>query len=317
MNLPQRIPTALPFHFAPDLTGSDQWEATAKRQTFRHSYVNVGPEELAIQIRYDRFVPMVLPSSELPIWVILVKKDATEYDMATPIGHANVTSLFTFNQFTFDFGSGDVDFIEFYGNSDINQATSITVNDGSPTTSTWGNWVVNGGLYYLILEFADTTRAYSELFQLEDFPEFGQDPDQCYSRTRIEAVSNCPLDDMPPTVRASQKLFINAPTSKPEYSYENQPAKNGKGEEKLLWTKVKKRWKITFYAIETVCDFCAMLPLYAQSPTGVFITDTYGVSGPVKDVTVEVTWPDETNDCMGLVEIGFTRTFADYMDCCE
>lgn len=317
MNIPQRLPTALPFHYAPDLTGSDQWEATAKRQTFRHSYCNLPPEEMAVQVRYDRMIPMVLPSSTEPTLIMLVKKDATDYDAATPIGQADITALISFDPFVFNFGSGDVDFIEYTGSADINIFAAITANDGSPMLSSWTDWVVDGGLYYLILEFADTTRAYSELIQISSFPEFGQDPDQCYSRTRIEAVSTCPLDDMPPTFFASQKLFVLSPTSRPEYEYEDEPAKNGKEEEKILWTKVKKRWRISFYAIETVCDFCAMLPLYAQSVNGVFITDTYGVSGPVKDVTVNVSWPDETNDCLALVEITFTRTFADYMDCCN
>lgn len=317
MNIPQRLPTALPFHFVPDLTGSDQWVATAKRQTFRHSYCNISDQEAAIQVRFDRLLPMVLPSDSLPVSILLVKKDAEDYDGATPVGHADITPLVTFSPFTFDFGSGDVDFIEYAGSSDINQATSIDTFDGSPDTSTWADWVENGGFYFFILEFADATRAYSELIQISDFPEFGQDPDQCYSRTRIEATSNCPLDDMPPLPFATQKLFVLAPTSRPEYEYTNEPATDGKEEEKMLWTKVKKRWKISFYAIETVCDFCAMLPLYAQSENGLFITDTYGVGGPVKDVTVEVSWPEETNDCLALVEIGFTRTFADYMDCCN
>lgn len=317
MNIPQRLPTALPFHYVTDLTGSDQWEATSKRQAFRHSYCNLAPEEIAIQVRYDRMIPMVLPSETAPTLIMLVRKDAEGFDEATPVGHADITPLLTFDPFTFDFGSGDVDFIEYTGNADINQATSIDTFDGSPGTSNWADWVDDGGLYFLILEFADTTRAYSELIQISSFPEFGQDPDQCYSRTRIEAVSNCALDDMPPTNFATQKLFVLAPTSKPEYEYTNKPQKNGKEEEKILWSKVKKRWKISFYAIETVCDFCAMLPLYSQSTTGVFITDTYGVTGPVKDVTVDVSWPDEGNDCLALVEIGFTRTFADYMDCCD
>jgi hypothetical protein len=317
MNIPQRLPTALPFHYVTDLAGSDQWVATAKRQTFRQSYCNLPPEEMAVQVRYDRMIPMVLPSETAPVSILLVKIDAEDYDGATPVGHADITPLLTFDPFVFDFGSGDVDFIEYPGNADINQATSIDTFDGTPGTSTWAGWVDDGGLYFLILEFADTTRAYSELIQISEFPEFGQDPDQCYSRSRIEAVSNCPLDDMPPTFFAPQKLFVLSPTSRPEYEYQDEIATDGKEQEKALWTKVKKRWRLSFYAIETVCDFCAMLPLYAQSDTGVFITDTYGVSGPVKDLTVNVSWPDETNDCLALVEITFTRTFADYMDCCN
>lgn len=316
MNIPQRIPTALPFHYVPDLTGSDQWAATAKRQTFRHSYCDISDQEAAVQVRFERFLPMVLPSETEPTLIMLVKKDATDYDAATPIGHADVTALFSFDPFVFDFGSGGVDFIEYPGSADINIFAAITANDGTPVLSSWTDWVVNGGFYFLILEFADTTRAYSELIQIYDFPEFGQDPDQCYSRTRIEAVSNCPLDDMPPTFFAPQKLFVLSPTSKPEYEYEDEPAKDGKENEKLLWIKVKKRWKLEFYAIETVADFCAMLPVYAQSANGVFITDTYGVSGAVKDLTCAVSWPEDTNDCLALVQITFTRTFADYMDCC-
>jgi len=316
MNLPQNLPTALAF-WGGTGTGSSQWIEAASKQSFRLSYCNIEPKDLAIESRYDRLLPWVVerPTSDLPTDILLFQKDATGYDTVTPKGYADITALITPINFQYD----SREFIEFAGSGDINQATSIGVQPlvGIATTSTWADWVENGGLYYIVLVFADGVRLYSQLIQFNDFPEFSETPDnECTSRIRIECVNTCEIGGIPPVVFASQKLFLYYPTSKPEYPFEKSVAVDGNKEEKIIWAKVKKRWKISFYAVETVADFCALLPLYGAIPTGVNITDTYNVQSPVTDVEVEISWPEETNDCLALITISFSREYVNFDGCC-
>lgn len=319
MNTPQNLPSALPFWGAAPtsgLTGSDDWAVAAAKQTFRMSYCNVDPRYIALQCRYDRMLPFIVerPTTDTPTVIYLAEKDATEYDGASPVGAADITSLLTLGTFDFD----GKHYIEHPGQLDISQGTSIDVlTAAGPITSSWGAWVKPGGLYYLILEFADTTRLYSELLQIEDFPELSEIPDsECASRIRIECVNNCAVGDLPPVSQAAYKLFIYHPTSQPSYILDKSVATDGKKQEKLMFATVKKRWRIAFYAPETVADFCSLIPLFSANPFGVVITDQYGVSGAVKDIEVDVSWPGEMGDCLALIEIFFTRDYTAFENCC-
>lgn len=71
-----------------------------------------------------------------------------------------------------------------------------------------------------------------------------------------------------------------------------------------------------FNATEAVADFCSLIPLFSTNDSGVYITDTYGVSGPVKDLEVEISWPEEFGGCLAKVDLYFTRDFTDFENCC-
>ncbi len=319
MNLPQNLPTAVPF-FGKHGAGADadQWYIDSRKQTFRHSYCNVEPEAIAIQSRYDRLLPFVIKkdTSSSLIAVLLVEKNATGFDTVNINGHADITALVTVNTITHD----GQDYFEFAGGVDINQATAFdanSVDDPTPITTNWADWVQPNGLYYLIILLANGTRFYSELLQVVDFPEFSEIPDdRCLSRVRIECTNTCEIGGIPPVVFASQKLFIDYPTSKPTYPFKEERGEDGNGNEKLYWRNTKKRWTVSFYAIETIADFCSLLPSYAAIPTGVNITDTYGVQSAVTDVEVEISWPEETLACLALISISFTRDFVAFNACC-
>jgi len=314
MNIPQNLPCAFPFWHTPETTGSANWVATAQKQTFRHSYCeNVPLEEIAIQVRYDRLIPMIAEVGTAPTDVFLCEHDALSYDEALVIGAANITDLMTFDAYTQD----GRDFIEFTGNADVNQATAIDVlTQAGLIASTWAGWVRDGGLYYIILQFADETRLYSELIQIVDFPEFPVKPDTCTSRLRIECVNNCPIGDLPSTNFAPHKIFIKDPTSQPTYITEKSVATNGKRQERITWAGVKKRWKVSFKVTEPVADFCSLIPLFSTDSSAILITDTYGVSGEVSDLEVEISWPEELGGCLANVDLFFTRDFTDFENCC-
>mgnify|MGYP006314250181 FL=1 len=314
MNIPQNLPCAFPFWHTPVLTGSANWIATAQKQTFRHSYCeNVPLTEIAIQVRYDRLIPMIAEVGAVPTDVFLCEYDALSYDEALVIGAANITDLMTFDAYTQD----GRDFIEFTGNADVNQATAIDVlTQAGLIASTWAGWVRDGGLYYIILQFADETRLYSELIQIVDFPEFPVTPDTCTSRLRIECVNNCPIGDLPSTNFAPHKIFIKDPTSQPTYITEKSVATNGKRQERITWAGVKKRWKVSFNVTEPVADFCSLIPLFSTDSSAILITDTYGVGSEVSDLEVEISWPEELGGCLANVDLFFTRDFTDFENCC-
>ena len=87
---------------------------------------------------------------------------------------------------------------------------------------------------------------------------------------------------------------------------------DGNDEDIDLWVRMDKRYKVTFYAVETVADFIATVPLYST----INFTDQYGFQGPVKDFTYQITWPEDQKGCLALVEITFTREYIAQTGCC-
>lgn len=317
MNIPQNLPVAVPLWGAGG-TGDDNWKAAAAKQTFRMNYCAEIPDDLiALQCRYDRMLPLLaeLPTAMLPTVIYLAEKGATDYDTATPVNAADVTDLIEFSAYEYE----GTQFIEYPGQIDINQAASITaVTNAGPVTTTWGAWVKDGGFYYLILEFPDTTRLYSELLKIVDFPETSEVPDnECLSRVRIECVNNCPIGPVPPVSLAAQKVFTYFVLTEPSYLYEKSPSVNGKKQERIDWALVKKRWKLTIFGTETLADFCSLLPLYSANEAAVYISDQWGVGSSVQDVEVEVSWPDELKGCLAKIDIYFTRDYIDSENCCQ
>ena len=295
--IPQNLITALPF-----------WDLKEK-QTFRQSFCegNLG----YIECRYDRMLPFtVLHTPETsPSSIYLVQKDG---ERALKIDGLLADSTTT---------DGGLGYIFFDGALDINQATSVTEysNGGdNPTTwdvfgsTTWADWVCDGGFYYIEMAVG-SERYYSELMRISDFPEFSENPAvDTLSRIRIEGTNICAIGDLPATLNAN-KLFIDAKTSSPEYLIEKEVATDGNEEETAVWVKFKKRYKVTFLAIETVIDWVASLPLYGGN---VNISDQYGFQGVVTDIEVDVSWPDDFGGCVAQVELSFSREYFSQTGCC-
>jgi len=295
--VPQNLITALPI-----------WDKKEK-QTFRQSYC--GGSIGAIECRYDRIVPWTImhTPAATPNFVYLVQKDGQQA--------IKVDGLISINTQTV----GGIGYVYFEGGTDINQATSVTKysNGGdNPTTwdsagsTTWGNWVCEGGEYYL--EFSiGSNRYYTELMRLSDFPEFSDDPtNNTTTRVRIEGTNICPVGNLPAALNAN-KLFIEGKTADPEYLLEKDVAKDGQEEESPVWVKYKKRYKVTFHVIETVADWVASLPLYGGN---VNVTDQYGTQETVSDITVEITWPEEFNGCLAQIEFTYSITYLSQTGCC-
>ena len=289
--VPQNLISALAF-----------WDAK-ENQTFRRSYC--GSDIGAILCRYDRLLPFIImhTPAAAPNFVYLVQEDGTRA--------INLGPLITVNSATI----GGVGYLFYEGSSDINQSTSVTqyTADGdvwdSFGSTTWGNWVCDGGKYYIEVS-AGSSRYRSELMQISDFPEEGAGSGTL-KHTRIEAINSCPVGNMPASM-VSHKLFIEGHLNDPAYLFDKEVAKDGQEEEAPVWVKFKKRYKITFLAIETVADFMASLLLYDL----VLVTDLNGWKNEVTDKEVDVSWPEDSNGCVAQIEFSFSITYLSQTGCC-
>lgn len=296
--IPHNLLTALPF-----------WDKM-KKQSFRQPYA--GTDIGAIECRYDRMLPFTIKHTPAaaPNFIYLVRKDG--------LRAINFGTLISASNTTVD-GKG---YIFYSAGSDHNQATSITEYsaDGSnPTiwdvygTTTWADWVCDGGLYYLEISIG-SSRYYSELMRISDFPETTADPtNPNVSRVKIEGTNLCAVGDLPATLNAN-KLFIDGNTSDPQYVLEKEVAKDGQDEESPVWVKLKKRYRVRFHAIEPVADWVASLPLYGDN---VNLTDQYGYQAAITDIEVDVSWPEQFNGHLALVEMSYTITYLSQTGCCS
>lgn len=279
------------------------WNAK-ENQTFRQSYC-ANNDAVAILCRRDRFLPFILKhaTGTTPNFIYLVQQDGERaINLATLIGDT-----------TEDIG--DYAYTYNLGQVDINQATSVVQYsaDGDAWdvfgSTTWGNWICEGGKYYIEISVGGE-RWRSELLVISDFPELGAGDGQL-KHTRIQAANNCAIGDIPPSIM-EQKLFIEGPPDDPDYITEKEVKTDGQEEETSLWVKVSKRYKITFLAIETVCDWLATVPMYST----ILVTDPYGWQVPVKNVEVEISWPEEHGGCLAQVEFSYEITYISGTGCC-
>lgn len=293
MYINQVIPTALPIF------------PSIKLQSFRLNNC-MGLDTMgAIQMRKQRFLPWLIqrPTAAVPTGIFLVKKGDLE--------SANVTSMFS-GMTSFTDAESGLKYATYPGSSNINVNTSVNVTiDDALATMTYNEFVCSGDFFYFRFQFG-ADKHYSELLQIVDFPEFSDDPNSDLARIRIEAVNSCAIGEIPVTNFTPQKIFLNTLAEEPDYESEFKMKENGQKEERPLWAKVKKKYKIRAYCYESVCDFLNILPLFPV----VNITDECGLQSPVYDIEAKTTWPDEGNKCLALVEITFAREFIPKTDCC-
>lgn len=290
--VPQNLITALPI-----------WDAKEK-QTFRLA----GNTDGSIECRYDRMLPWTILRSPAatPTYVYLVKKDG--------LTALSITALLSMSSSTED-GNG---YAYFEASVDINQASAqtdyrwISGAWSANTTKTWAQFVEAGAEYYLEFSFSGT-KFYSELMRINDFPESADLSESCIgSRVKIEGTPLCAVGDLPASLNVN-KLYIDANTSDPQYIIEREVAKDGQEEETAVWVKMKKRYNITFHAIETVVDWLHSLVLYGGN---VSVTDQYGFQSTIADIEIETSWPEEFNGWLAEVKFSYTVTYLSGTGCC-
>lgn len=290
--VPQDLPLPLAF-----------WN-NKEKQFFRRHYC-AGKDDLgAVQCRYDRMLPWAIKGQAgAPTYVYLVERDGQNA--------LDITSLLTLTNETVD----AISYCLHGGSLDISQAAAATEYGWNGTTwiakgaKTWATWVEAGGLYYLEVKFGSAIY-YSELMQVEDFPEFASEPSGCTEpRLRVECVNNCAVGAVPAFGAYAPKFFVVGETSQPEYLVEKQVSTDGEEEEQVVWAKAKKRYKIVFLGTETMADFVSTMPLFST----VNITDQNGFQATVTDVTFRISWED---DCLAQIEIAYSVVHVSQAFCC-
>jgi hypothetical protein len=275
-----------------------------EKQTFRQAKGTEG----ALPCRYDRILPFAIKRTPAaaPTYIYLVKSDDSVA--------LNITSLLTIDTVTVD----GVGFAYWAYGSDHSQVSAVQDYRwiagawSANTTKTWAQFVEEGEHYYLEVSFSGT-KFYSELMRISDFPETTTDPSSdCGSYIRIEGANTCAVGDLPAALNM-QKLFIEGKTSDPEYLVEKDVAPDGQDEDTALWVKLKKRYKITFHAIEPVVDWLTTLPLYGDF---VNVVDQYGYQAVIRDIVVEVTWPQDFGGWLAQVEFSYSITYITTTGCC-
>ena len=274
-------------------------------QYFRRHYCQGKDQFSAVNCRYDRLLPwMVKNQSGAPAYIYLVQRDS---QLAL-----DITGLITTLNGTYD---GE-DFCFSEGATDHNGAMVVdrlTWNGSAWVASaseSWNTFVTNSGYYYLEINFGGATY-YSDLMKITDFPEFSDDPTGCSEpMVRIECTSACPVGEVPPL--GVQKLFVTGETSDPEYSLDIEAAKDGNDVSSALWAKSKKRYSIKFYGVETVADFISTIPLYSV----VNITDQTGFQTPVRDIDFKISWPEDQDGCLALIELSYAVQYINQTFCC-
>lgn len=295
--VPQNLITALPF-----------WDKMEK-QTFRQSF---GAGLGDIECRYDRMLPFTVMHTPIasPNFIYLVRKDG--------LRAINIGALISVTTATHD-GKG---YLYYAAGTDHNQSTSITEYSGdtsdNPTTwdvfgsTTWANWVCDGGEYYLEISIG-LARYYSELMRISDFPEQTADPtNENLARVRIEGTNLCVIGDLPAALNVN-KIFLDAKTSDPQYEIEREVAKDGQEEEFAVWAKMKKRYNITFHAIESVVDWLHSLVLYGDN---VSVLDQYGFQASISDIEIKTTWPEDFDGWLARVDFSYSISYFSATGCC-
>lgn len=290
----QNLPASLPIW--------DNW----RKQTFRMPFCGGSPV-VNMWARNDRILPwIIMGETAEPDYVYLVNEATTNA--------LNITDLLTI----LTGSEGGNDYVYFEGSEDINQSADCEERNGwngstwttTPGDNTYGAFVQCGYSYYLEFKFG-SNYYYSELFTIRDFGEFSDNPtSEDFTFCRIDAATSCMIDDMPPL--GVQKLFVPGYTVEPEYPVDETVSTDGMKRKKVLSAVMSKRYKLRWFAPESVADFCATLPLY----TTVTITDQYGLQTAVRDVEFRPSWgEDNGNGCACLCELSFTRDFISF-ECC-
>lgn len=99
-------------------------------------------------------------------------------------------------------------------------------------------------------------------------------------------------------------VFLDTDIGRPDYNVLIEEQENGEGVPIMDYGRVQKIPQIQCYVPEYLADALSLLPLHSN----VRMTYTNGLyAGLVRNVSVNVEWDSENNDCMALVTISFQQ----------
>lgn len=99
-------------------------------------------------------------------------------------------------------------------------------------------------------------------------------------------------------------VFLDTDIGRPDYNILEEGAENGDGVFIKDYSRLQKAPQIQCYVPEYLADALSLLPLHSN----VRMTYTNGLyAGLVRNVSVNIEWDSENNDCMALVTISFQQ----------
>lgn len=132
---------------------------------------------------------------------------------------------------------------------------------------------------------------------------------------KLEWWNSCDLGRIYYQGGFKNKLFLDASIGRPDYAYEAEEQQDGDGAAVKNYEKLEKLYKIETYQPEYVVD--ALQAMQLHDNIRISLTDG-SYSSTIRNVKVNATWEDISNQCMALVEITFQQDDQIIRDnCCN
>lgn len=121
---------------------------------------------------------------------------------------------------------------------------------------------------------------------------------------KLEWTNSCDLGNVYYQDGFVNKMFIDAEIGAPEYEEVIDSEENGEGVEIVIYQKQQKKYKFEFLAPEYVADAIKFMAMHDS----INLTTTDGlISTQIRNVEVNVSWEDSTNQCMALIQVTFQQ----------
>jgi len=121
---------------------------------------------------------------------------------------------------------------------------------------------------------------------------------------KLQWSNSCDLGGIYYQAGYSNKLYFDTNVGKPEYEEETEEEYNGDGVLISTFQRLVKIYKMQVVCPEYVADALKLLPMH-DNISITFLNGQY--SGVIRNVKVDVSWEDITDDCLATVDISFQQ----------
>lgn len=121
---------------------------------------------------------------------------------------------------------------------------------------------------------------------------------------KIEYSNSCDLGNVYYQGGFINTIYLDTEIGAPEYKYEEEGEDNGDGVLIKTFEKLQKVYKFQVLVPEYMADALMFMALHDV----ITISYTNGLySTSARNIIVNVTWDEDTNSCMALVEVSFQQ----------
>lgn len=121
---------------------------------------------------------------------------------------------------------------------------------------------------------------------------------------KIEYSNSCDLGNVYYQAGFENIIYLDTQIGAPEYQYEEEGEENGDGVLVKTFQKLQKVYKFEVQVPEYMADALMFMALHDV----ITLSYTNGLyTASIRNVIVNVTWDEDTNSCMALVEVKFQQ----------